>query len=158
MAEAPFGHESPAINTGRVLTIGAILGCVVVGAVIALHFILDYGVMPQRAAIVARSGRIPPLPRLQPHPARDLAALRVQKQTLLSSYAWIDATHRYARIPIGRAMALYLRQHSASASSPRPLKPTAPATPAPQPRPMGPKRETAKMSGREPKTSMRRVP
>ncbi len=132
MAEAPFGHESPAVNARAVLGVLAILAVVVVGAIVALHFVLDYGVMPQRTEIAGRGGRIPPRPRLQPDPPYDLAALRAQKHQLLSSYAWTDASHEFARIPIDRATMLYLRQHSASGTSSQPMPPTARATPAPK--------------------------
>ena len=112
MAEPPFGHESSAIAVTRVLSVGAILALTVIVTVIVIRIILMEWITPQHAKVVARSAVIPPAPRLQPHPDNDLAALRAQKQALLSTQAWTDPTHDFARIPIERAMALYVRQHA----------------------------------------------
>lgn len=115
MAERPFGHESPGVNTGRVLTVLGALSLFVVIAVIVLHFVLRDAAMPHRVQVVDRSGVIPPAPRLQPHPDRDIASERAQKQGMLSQYAWTDPSRHYARIPIQRAMQLYVQQHAAPA-------------------------------------------
>ena len=40
-------------------------------------------------------------------PGGDLEALRSQKRALLSQWDWTDSSHRFARIPIERAMSLY---------------------------------------------------
>jgi hypothetical protein len=44
------------------------------------------------------------------HPHSDLVALLQQEKALLSSYAWTDSTHGAARIPIERAMAIYVQE------------------------------------------------
>jgi hypothetical protein len=117
MAEHPFGHEPSAIAMHRVLVIGAILALVVVTAVVVLHFVLRDLVMPRHAQAILQTGAIPPEPRLQPSPRNDLAVFRAQKETLVSSYAWTDASHAYARIPISRAMQIYTRRHANAAPS-----------------------------------------
>lgn len=45
-----------------------------------------------------------PLPHLQDHPLRDIAALRRTEADRLDHYAWADPQHTRARIPIGEAM------------------------------------------------------
>lgn len=110
--EHPFGHEPSAIATRRVLATGGVLALIVIGMVIALHFALRNGAMPNHAAVAIRPAPIPPAPRLQPSPQEDLAQLRADKARLLSYYAWTDASHHYARIPISRAMELYAQQHA----------------------------------------------
>ncbi|MCD6679885.1 MAG: hypothetical protein LT102_04390 [Burkholderiaceae bacterium] len=117
MAEsAPrFGHESSSVSWRLVLGVVAILVVVVVVAVVALHFVLTDWAMPQHEQVVARRGTVPPAPRLQPDPRTDLAELRREKSALLSGYAWADAEHEFARIPIERAMALYAQRRSAQA-------------------------------------------
>ena len=45
-----------------------------------------------------------PLPHLQDHPLRDIAALRRTESDRLNHYAWADPQHTRARIPIGEAM------------------------------------------------------
>lgn len=114
--EKPFGHEPDAINYRTVLACAGILAVVVIGVVLGLHAILTGVVMPNHAAVAARPGRVPPAPRLQPHPQSDLAKFRAQKEALLSGYAWTDPQHDYARIPIQRAMQIYVQQHAHAAS------------------------------------------
>lgn len=113
MAERPFGHESPNVRSGRVLAVIGTLALFVIIAVGVLHVVLHQGTMPHRAQVAARPAVIPPAPRLQPHPDADIAAERAQKRQMLTSYAWLDPSHRFARIPIQRAMQLYAQQHGA---------------------------------------------
>lgn len=111
------GHEGAAVSWRLVLGVVAILVGVVVVAVVAIHFALSDWAVPQHAQVVARPGTVPPPPRLQPEPRTDLAQLRSEKSALLSGYAWADAGHDFARIPIDRAMALYAQQRSAQAQA-----------------------------------------
>lgn len=110
--EHPFGHEPSAIATRRVLATGGVLALTVIGVVIVLHFALRDVVMPYHAQVAIRPAPIPPPPRLQASPGEDLARFRAEKARLLSSYAWTDASHRYARIPIARAMEIYVQQRA----------------------------------------------
>lgn len=110
-SERPFGHESPSVRSGRVLAVLGTLGLFVVIAIIVLHVVLRHGTMPHHAQVTARPEVIPPAPRLQPHPDADIAAERAQKKHMLTSYAWIGPSHHFARIPIQRAMQLYVQQH-----------------------------------------------
>jgi len=128
--EKPFGHEPDAINY-RTIVIGAgVLAIAIIAIAVALHLILTRAVIPNHAEIVARPAQVPPQPRLQAHPQTDLAQFRAEQQALLSGYAWTDAQHDYARIPIQRAMQIYARQHahvnagpSASGSPESPMLP-----------------------------------
>ena len=116
--EKPFGHEPDGINY-RTIVIGAgALAIVVVAIAVGLHLILTRAVIPNHAEIAARPAQIPPTPRLQAHPQADLAQFRAQKRALLSGYAWTDAQRDYARIPIQRAMQIYVTQHAHAASRP----------------------------------------
>jgi hypothetical protein len=49
---------------------------------------------------------LPPEPRLQIDPRRDLDRLRADEDKLLTTYGWTDRDHAVARIPIDRAMDL----------------------------------------------------
>jgi len=48
----------------------------------------------------------PPAPGLQADPVAEIDQLRKREDALLGNYAWADAAHTRARIPIGRAMEL----------------------------------------------------
>jgi len=129
----PFGHEPDAINYRIILICAGVLAVVVIGVVLGLHAILTGPVMPDYAEIAARPGQIPPAPRLQSHPQTDLAKFRARKEALLSGYAWADPQHDYVRIPIQRAMQIYVQQHAhanaAPASGSSSVKPTQGARP-----------------------------
>lgn len=49
---------------------------------------------------------LPPEPRLQPIPEKDLAAMRAEEKARLSSYGWVAKQEGIAHVPIERAMAL----------------------------------------------------
>lgn len=112
----PFGHEPDGINYRTILIVAGTLAVVVIAIAVSLHLILTRAVLPNHGEIAARPAQIPPKPRLQAHPQTALANFRAQKQRLLSSYAWTDAQHDYARIPIQRAMQIYAGQHTRAAS------------------------------------------
>jgi hypothetical protein len=116
--EKPFGHEPDAINY-RTIVIGAgVLAIVVIAIAVGLHLILTRAVIPNHAELAARSAQVPPKPRQQAHPQVDLAKFRAEKKALLSSYAWSDAQHDFARIPIQRAMQIYAAQHARGTAAP----------------------------------------
>lgn len=113
LREPPFGHESPGVNTPRVLGIVGILGVMVVVAVVSIYLALTFWIMPEHAQLESRPAILPPAPRLQPHPKTDLDELRAQKGALLLGYAWTDKTRDFARIPIQRSMQIYAQEQSA---------------------------------------------
>jgi hypothetical protein len=49
---------------------------------------------------------LPPAPRLQVDPRRDLDRLHADENKLLTNYGWADSDHAAVRIPIDRAMEL----------------------------------------------------
>ncbi|GIW40243.1 MAG: hypothetical protein KatS3mg076_0820 [Candidatus Binatia bacterium] len=57
-----------------------------------------------------RKGRLPPEPRLQPEPIRDLEELRRAEDELLGTYGWVDRERGIVRIPVERAMELVLAE------------------------------------------------
>jgi hypothetical protein len=52
----------------------------------------------------ARLDPIPPGPRLQPSPPRDMDELRAKDRQALDTYGWVDPARGVARIPIERAI------------------------------------------------------
>ena len=115
--EPPYGHESSAIADRRVIVIGVILAVLLLGAALVLHAVLQR-TAPHHARVVARPGAVPPAPRLEVDPRKDLAAFETQKKVLLASWDWTDSTQTFARIPIERAIEIYARQQADSAKAP----------------------------------------
>ncbi len=59
---------------------------------------------------LAAARQLPPEPRLQVNPQRDLKAMRAEEDAVLKSYGWVDQKAGVVRIPIDRAMNLLLQR------------------------------------------------
>jgi hypothetical protein len=113
MAETPvrpFGHESAAPDVRRVLRLGALVAAGLLSVTLGLYLLLRIEVMPHQARSAGIRAPIPPPPRLQAEPALDLAEFRRAEQAELSRYQWVDSAHSTARIPLARAIALYVQR------------------------------------------------
>lgn len=76
----------------------------------------------------ARLDPVPPGPRLQPMPPRDMDELRAQDAAALTTYGWVDKAHGVARIPVERAISILAERGLPSVSSP-PVSPVAKGAP-----------------------------
>ena len=74
----------------------------------------------------ARQDPIPPGPRLQSAPPRDMDELRAQDREALTTYGWVDRPGAIARIPVSRAISL-LVEKGLPKTFPPPLAPQAAA-------------------------------
>jgi hypothetical protein len=79
--------------------------------------------------------RLPAEPRIQAHPAADMSALRLQEDTVLTTYGWVDRQAGIVRIPIDVAMAQVLEE-GLPVRQPDSAPPAA-GTPAPVKTPQG---------------------
>ena len=104
------GYEVRDVNARGVglLTLGL---AVAVGAAMVLMVAL-FGlfsteasrIQQQPVSLAGAPDAIPPEPRLQSHPARDLDAMRAAEQAMLDGYAWVDRGNGIVSIPIQQAM------------------------------------------------------
>ncbi len=106
-ARLGYETEDMAGRTMTLLALGlALFSAVAIGAAIGL-LSLFHAPAPAAALTAEQRAAIePPAPHLQAHPHADLRDLRAREEELLQGYAWLDARHQSARVPIGRAMAL----------------------------------------------------
>jgi hypothetical protein len=104
-------YERSDVNVRGILGFG--LGLVIAAAVIHLlmWWLLDALAIreaaqePPPSPLAVRPGQsVPPEPRLQISPPRDMQELRAAEETLLHSYGWVDQQAGVVRIPIERAM------------------------------------------------------
>lgn len=89
--------------------------------------------LPPVNPLAEQYGRtVPPAPRLQVNPDRDIEMLRAAERARLESYGWVDRPGGIAHIPIERAMALFSSRRSpngepdAKENAPRTNAPRAP--------------------------------
>ena len=134
--DEPFDREIGIRGITRFL-VALTVGCVVTAiAVFGLYKFLQSRQVAQDAPpspLVDRSvPRLPPEPRLQVAPERELAAMRAEQQAVLESFGWVDETAGVARIPIDVAMDwLLVRGLPARAAAGDPVMPAPLAAPAP---------------------------
>ena len=82
------------------------------------------------AGLERRESRLPPLPRLEIHPARNRQDFRSAEERRLSSYGWMDRAAGTVHIPIERAMDLVAERGVAPLPAPGGAPPAAAARPA----------------------------
>ncbi|MGH7790083.1 MAG: hypothetical protein ACRERC_24660 [Candidatus Binatia bacterium] len=74
---------------------------------------------PRQNPLAAAEGpRLPPVPRLQVHPIKDLRELRASEAEVLEHYGWVDKQAGVVRIPIDRAIQLLAQRQGAKAATP----------------------------------------
>ncbi len=127
---SPSAHEGADLHIRNVVKAAAILGATLIGVILVLmlFFKLMEKNHPNRtseAAPVVTESELPPLPRLQTNPLRDLQAVRAVEDSHLDRYSWIDQGRGIAQIPIDRAMVLWTKNYP---ETPQPAFPTAPTT------------------------------
>jgi len=125
---APSAHEGADLHIRNVVKVAALLGATLIASILVLalffqHMEKSYPERTSEAAPVVAESDLPPLPRLQTNPLRDLQAERAVEDSHLEHYAWIDREHGIAQIPIDRAMVLWTKIYPVT-----PVSPTTPAT------------------------------
>ena len=94
----------------------ALLGVMVVGLAFAwgvYEIFRTQTVRPEMGAetfVVPDTAGLPPEPNLEANPTSGLAALRAREDALLTTYGWADSARGIARVPVARAMELYLER------------------------------------------------
>jgi len=82
----------------------------------------EAGDRPPSPLAEARVDPIPPGPRLQSTPPRDMDELRAQDREALTTYGWVDQAGGVARIPIDRAMSILVEKGLGAASDKKEAK------------------------------------
>jgi hypothetical protein len=113
-ATPPLNHELSDADPGPILKFLAFL--VAGSAVIALLVVPFYNYLERREAVEKTARHpmsptgverpLPPPPRLQTYPFRDIKELRQHDKPVVGTYEWIDQNAGTVRIPIERAMDL----------------------------------------------------
>lgn len=105
------GHEVTDINVRGTVMILATMAATT-ALVVGIVFVMIWRFHVHQRPILARLTPIEtehvvtPPPRLEVNPLAALARQLARQHRLLNHYAWADASHDVARIPIARAMAL----------------------------------------------------
>lgn len=115
---ADNAHETTDINLKPVVISGIGLLLILVVTMVLMFGLFDVmkyqeaRMSPPANPLAAADGqRVPPAPRLQAHPLKDLDELRKAEHELLTTYAWKDQNAGVVRIPIARAMELLAQRN-----------------------------------------------
>ncbi len=105
------GHETEDMSGGTmarlIIALGVIVALLAFGMV-GLRILFERLQASDRPPLTAEQTTpvTPPAPNLQADPPMDLSRLRAREDQLLGTYAWADAGHTRARIPVDRAMSM----------------------------------------------------
>jgi len=111
------GHKyetTDAHLAGVMGTMFALLGVIVVGMSFAwgvYEIFRTKTQVPDKGAetfMVPDTTTLPPAPNLEANPGTSLAALRAREDSVLGTYGWTDSARGLVRVPVARAMELYL--------------------------------------------------
>jgi hypothetical protein len=110
-----LGYETRDANLRAILWLAVSITATVLVAHLLLWVLLRAleGSAARRDPVIsplAETAPLPPEPRLQNTPVRDLAEFRAQEEKLLGSYGWADKEKTKVRIPIARAMELLVER------------------------------------------------
>lgn len=112
--ETPSGGWERSDTSGRPAVIfAAILLVFLVAVGFGARLLLDVfatraneASAPAHPLAPALGTALPPAPRLQNAPRKDLAQLRAEEQAVLDGTGWVDRSAGIAHVPIERAMAM----------------------------------------------------
>ncbi|MHB8540039.1 MAG: hypothetical protein ACYDCD_03730 [Candidatus Acidiferrales bacterium] len=120
MATNPAGepggvrHEKRDANLRAIAIFGGVLFLTIAGVLIGMRFLFFHFAKEQslgaRETPFANARVLPPEPRLQPNPRRDLQNYLAAQKHELSTYGWVDRQNGVVRIPINLAMRILLKQ------------------------------------------------
>jgi hypothetical protein len=105
------GHERSDVPLRPFLIFGLSLATLAGLSLLAMWFLLNYfasrqarlgGIQPP----LFDAQHLPPEPRLQVSPQRDLQAMLAAQRAILHSYGWVDRQAAIVRMPIERAIEL----------------------------------------------------
>jgi hypothetical protein len=78
---------------------------------------------PNPPAMMSEKPTLPPAPRLQPEPIKELKDLRDNEDMLLNSYGWVDSAKGIAHIPIDQAIDIIAQNTAAQKGLPVKVSP-----------------------------------
>jgi hypothetical protein len=118
---APSDHEGADLNIRLVVRVVVVLAATLVVLVLVVAFLFHhlnrkYAGRSSPSDPIVTTAELPPLPRLQIDPQRDLQAVRAKEDLHLNQYAWVNRPQGIVQIPIERAMVLWAKGYTPSAN------------------------------------------
>ncbi len=108
----PYGPEESDANIPLIVWTGVgILFTVVLCMVIVIfQYRFELAMLPKKAeGVFSNQGKLPPQPRLQAFPAKDLVEFQHQQASKAETFGWADKQAGVARVPVEKAMDMILK-------------------------------------------------
>jgi hypothetical protein len=106
------GYETRDANTAGLLKFAASLAVIILVVAVGMRWMFNYFAETQTlgpATTPFENARtIPPVPRLQVAPQKEIHDYWESQQEILNSYGWVDRQNGVVRVPVDRAMRLVL--------------------------------------------------
>jgi hypothetical protein len=113
-------HEESDVSVSGIFRFAVVLVLLCVFSLALLVGLFQY--FDSRDPLAPQLTRVPPAPRLEELPIRDLATFRQGEENLLNGYSWVDQSKGVVRIPIERAIDILAQRGLPSrAQQPQPL-------------------------------------
>ena len=108
------GYETSDASTSGLLKFAASLAAIIIVVSFGMKWTFGYYAKTQTLGPTMtpfeNERTIPPLPRLQVLPQREIHDYWEAEQDLVNSYGWVDRQNGVVRIPVDRAMRLLLQR------------------------------------------------
>jgi hypothetical protein len=112
--EAGPGYETRDVNVSALLKFAVSLAVILVVVSFGMKWTFDYYAKTQTLGPAATpfedERTIPPLPRLQVAPQKEIHDYWESQQGIVNSYGWVDRQNGVVRIPVDRAMRILLQR------------------------------------------------
>jgi hypothetical protein len=109
----PRGPEMRDANIGLVVKImvGILISVVICMVIAAWQMRFEQANLPQAEPdnVFSQEGKLPPGPRLQVFPAKDLVEFNSKAATRTDSYGWADKANGVAHVPVDKAIDMVLK-------------------------------------------------
>jgi hypothetical protein len=110
--EAGPGYETRDVNVSALLKFAVSLAVILIIVSFGMKWTFDYYAKTQTLGPAATpfedERTIPPLPRLQVAPQREIHDYWESQQSIVNNYGWVDRQGGVVRIPVDRAMRILL--------------------------------------------------
>lgn len=90
--------------------IGVLVFMVICVIIAKFHYDYEISQQPVEEGPFANEQRMPPEPRLQAYPAKDLAAFRETQAHVTDTFGWVDKNAGVARVPVEKAVDMVLEK------------------------------------------------
>ena len=109
--DSAFEHEDA--SPGGLVKSGIVLGVILIVVFVAMRFawhaFMDFSPAGENASPMTDARILPPHPRLQVDPQKEIHDYCEQQAQTLESYGWVDQSAGIVRIPVDRAIDLTLK-------------------------------------------------